>query len=146
MNCHIDYANLSNYRMRRQFALEHAGAVGALARHQVGDSVTSNHGGLPGNQFGNPMSSTQEGLTTIRCSNTISSNQGGLSNLQFSMQPSPIPSNYIPLSQQASNGVSSSCTRQLSNPASNLHLHGREILYIIFIKILVAICLAYYAC
>ena len=114
-----------SYRMRRQFNFEQPGAAGSsITRHQVSDSVSSKQEGLPGNRFSNPMSSAQEGLSSIRYSNTVTSNQGGLSSLQFSSQPSPISNgNYVPLSQQVSNGISSSCaTRQLSNPTSNLNL------------------------
>ena len=112
------------YRTRRQFNLEQAGPAGnSILRHQVSDSVSSRQEGLPTTRFSNTMSSTQEGLPNMRYSNTVTSNHGGLSSLQFSSQTSPISnSNYIPLSQQVSNGFSSSCTRQLSNPASTLNL------------------------
>lgn len=110
--------------MRRQFALEQSGNGASLTRHQVSDSVNSKQEGLPTiHQFSSTMGSTQEGLPSMRYSNTVTSNQGGLSALQFSSQQSPISNgNYVPLSQQASNGFSSSCTRQLSNPTSNLNL------------------------
>ena len=110
--------------MRRQFTLEQSGSMASITRHQVSDSVNSKQEGLPTiHQFSSTMSSTQEGLPSMRYSNTVTSNQGGLSSLQFSSQQSPISNgNYVPLSQQASKGFSSSCTRQLSNLTSNLNL------------------------
>lgn len=112
--------------MRRQFNFEQVGGGTPITRHQVSDTVNPKPEGLPNIRFSNSMNSHQEGLPSMRYSNTVTSNQGGLSSLQFSSQQSPISNgNYVPLSQQASNCFSSSCTRQLSNPTSNLNLQGR---------------------
>lgn len=124
--------------MRRQFNFEQVGGGSTpITRHQVSDTVNPKPEGLPNIRFSNPMSSHQEGLPTMRYSNTVTSNQGGLSSLQFSSQQSPISNgNYVPLSQQASNCFSSSCTRQLSNPTSNLNLQGKLIIICGLIKLL----------
>lgn len=111
------------FRMRRQFAL----ALEQGSRDQVSDTIGSRQDGLSNMRFSHTMSSAQEGLPSMRYSNTITSNQGGLSSLQFCSQTSPISNgNYVPLSQQASNAFSSSCTRQLSNPTSNLNLQRKR--------------------